>query len=94
MQGTSRDLALLENKEHMLEDENEIFYLIKTYNPKTNQIREIVLNNWEVRQSSSVTKDLAAKNVLFGHKKYPNLKDMLVRVKLPKLSQNSLNKIC
>ena len=58
-QDTPRDIALSENKEAMTDEENQIFYLTTTFNPKNDQLRKIVTDNWEVLQRSSVTKDLS-----------------------------------
>ena len=69
------------------------FYLITTFNPKNDQIRKIVTDNWEVLHRSSVTKDLSEKRIIFGYRKCPNLKDILVRAKLPKLSDDRTNRI-
>ena len=90
-QETPREPALSENKEVMADDESQIFYLITTYNPKND--RKIVTDNWEVLQRSSVTKDLSEKRIIFGHGKCPNLKDILVRAKLPKASEGTPNRI-
>ncbi len=83
-QDTPRELALSENKEIMTDEESQIFYLITTFNPKNDQLRKIVTVNWDVLQRSSVKKDLSKKRIVFGHRKCPNLTDILVRAKLPK----------
>ena len=59
-------------------------HLISTYNPNNNQIRDIVLQNWDILCRSSATKDLAEKKVVFEFRKNPNLKVLLVRGKSPK----------
>ena len=49
-------------------EEEDPFFLITTYNPQGNALREIVDRNWEVFQRSSATKQLAAKKPMFWHR--------------------------
>ncbi len=58
------------------------FFLITTYNPAGNALKEIVDLNWEILQRSSATKQLAEKKPMFGYRRPPNLRDMLVTAKV------------
>ena len=68
--------------EKFTDDEEAIFYLITTFNPMNDHLRDIVLKNWGILKRSSATKDLSMKKVVFGYRKCPNLKNILVRAKL------------
>ena len=89
VQAISREEALIPKEAEMTDEEEKIFYLISTYNPNNNQIRDIVLQKWDILRRSSATKDLAENKIVFGFRKNPNLKDILVRSRLPKIKDPS-----
>ncbi len=53
------------NPEKLNEDEETIFFLIMIFNPKNDQLRDIVIENWDILKRSSVTKDLSTKKSCF-----------------------------
>ncbi len=79
------DTLKLKEKEYVVEGQEDL-YLISTFNPGNTPFRTIIQNNWPILSRSSATKELSEKRIIFGYRKEKNLKDMLVRAKLP-LSQ-------
>ena len=63
--------------------ENRLF-LITTFNPGFSGLKSIVQQNWDLLHRSSTTKLLAETRITFGHRCLQNLKDLLVRAKVPK----------
>ena len=61
VQGISREEALEPNPKKLNEDEETIFFLITTFNPKNDQLRDIVIKNWDILKRSSVTKNCPRK---------------------------------
>ncbi len=63
-------------------DEN--LYFIQTYCPEFEEVTKIVRNNWDLLKRSSATKVLGENRVICGFRRPKNLRDILVRAKLPK----------
>ncbi len=83
---------LLTYSSDMKTDEEGVFddtlYFIHTYCPEFNEAIKIVKSNWDLLKRSSATKVLADKRVICGHRRPKNLKDHLVRAKLPVIKQD------
>ena len=71
VQGISREEALEPNPEKLTEDEETIFFLITTFNPKNDQLRDIVIENWDILKCSSVMKDLSTKKLFSATENAP-----------------------
>lgn len=67
------------------------FYMITTFQPGFSQPQEIVKTNWDILSSSKVTRDLHDTPIIFGYRRNRNLKDHLVKAKLPQETETSAN---
>ena len=66
--------------------EDETIFLITTYAPSFTELKDIVEKNWGILSRSSNTKRLCEHRLIHGYCRPKNLRDSLVRAKLPKLS--------
>ena len=82
--------TLLKATRELTTDE-EIVALVTTYSPKFNDLSEIVKRNWELLERSSTTKKLAESKIIVSYKRPKNLRDYLVRARLPKITQGQEN---
>ncbi len=64
------------------EGDDDPFFLVTTYNPQGNALRELVEKHWEVLERSSATKQLSSKKPMFGYRWCANLRDLLVSAKI------------
>ena len=78
---TTRDKSLTYKEEK--QDADECLLSVSAFTPGFDPPRNIIKGNWDLLMWSSVTKILAETKVIFGHRRPPNLKDSLVRAKLP-----------
>ncbi len=67
---------------------NEIFkekqlFLITTFEPEFPGLKKIIQDNWDLLNHSSLTKLLAETRVTFGYRRPQNLRDLLVRARIP-----------
>jgi hypothetical protein len=58
-------------------------YLVTTFNPGNQTARSIVQDNWQLIGRTHTT---APKEIIFGHRRNTNLRDLLVKAKLPEKS--------
>ena len=63
--------------------ENENFIAVTQYNPGTSPINEILRENWDILAQNSSTGWIYEKGYKVGYRRPKNLKDMLVRARLP-----------
>ena len=68
------------------QQEDETIFLITTYIPGFSGLRDIVQKNWGILSRSSTTKKLSEHRLIHGYRRPKNLRDSLVRAKLPKVS--------
>ncbi len=66
--------------------ENEIIFLISTYIPGFNGLKDIVQKNWGILSRSNTTKRLSEHRLVHGYHRPKNLWESSVRAKLPKVS--------
>ena len=64
--------------------------LVFTYQPNFGGLQEICKNNWDLLKRSTATKELSEQKIIYGYRRPKNLKDILVRAKLP--TTNNQNK--
>ena len=57
--------------------------LVTTYQPNFGGLQEICKANWDLLKRSTATKELSEQRVIYGYRRPKNLKDLLVRAKLP-----------
>ena len=69
--------------------ENESVFLISTFNPGFDCMRELVNKNWGILSRSSTTKALSEARVIHGYRRPKNLRDELVRAKIPKYAESA-----
>ncbi len=77
-----RKMGLEEHMKEIIKDSG--LFLITTYSPEFSELKGIANDNWDLLKRSSTTKVLAETKITFGYRCPPNLKDLLVRAKLPK----------
>ncbi len=70
------------------EQGNNPLFLISDYNPGFPSLKPFVTENWDLLTRSQATKILGENRVIFGYWRPKNLKDELVRAKLPTLAEN------
>ena len=79
-----RDELLTSSPDSKSNDTDGInLYLIVNYNPANPPIQDIVLKHWPTLGRSSATRPLVNAKIIFGHRRPPNLKDNLIRSRLP-----------
>ncbi len=81
--------SLLYNTNVRNDNSEKRFYIIDTYNPSNPNLKCIIKNNWGLLAKSIATRDLHSKKVIFGHRRPKNLKDLLVRARLPSPSKRT-----
>jgi len=62
---------------------SERVFVITKYTPGQNVLRDIITSNWSLLGRTNTTNTLHSSKIIFGHRRNTNLKDMLVRAKLP-----------
>jgi hypothetical protein len=58
-------------------------FLISTYHPSDNSVKEVVKNNWGLLGESPTTQFIHEKKLVCGYRRPKNLKEMLVRAGIP-----------
>ncbi len=72
-------------------DQNKLF-LTTTYHPHDSRLRDIVRNNWDILGKNNTTNYLHNKKLVCGFRRPKNLRDTLMRAKIPPLeSDKALN---
>jgi hypothetical protein len=71
------------------EPNNQLNFLITTYNPGSNIPRDVVTDNWPLLGMSNITNHLYESRVTYGHRRCKSLRDHLIRAKI---TQNKPNK--
>jgi hypothetical protein len=65
-------------------------FLISTYHPHTQFLREMVFKNWKLLGKSPTTDFIHKKHVLCGYRRPKNLRDLLVRAQVPQKQGDEL----
>ena len=85
-------ITLLNNlpiEEEDKEATNDKTFLITTFHPNFRECNNIVQRNWDLLDKSSSTRPLLKLNLIKGNRRAKNLRDILVRAKLPTHSGNN-----
>ena len=64
--------------------EEELNILVTSYNPGFNGLQKIVQDNWDILGHSCSTRELHNKKVITAYRRPKNLRDILVRARLPR----------
>ena len=64
-------------------DSSKTFYYINTFNPSNPSFKNIVQEIWPLLGRSSATRSLTECKIVYGYRRCSNLRDLLVRAKLP-----------
>ena len=76
------DRATTLTKKVKVTDEEEKLYLITTFRPNGNPVKDVVSKNWDMLDRSKTTKKFFNRKVVKGYKRPKNLRDHLVRSKI------------
>ena len=87
------DRTTLLNQTNIEEEDKEVeldkTFLITTFHPHFKECNKIIHKNWYLLDKSSSTSPLLKLNLTKGNRRAKNLRDILVRAKLPKPLGNS-----
>ena len=86
------DRMLLLKATHETENEDDIVALVTTFVPQFSDLSTIVKRNWALLERSSTTKKMVGNKLIVSYRRPKNLKDILVRARLPKLRENNNDK--
>jgi len=78
--------TLLEQERKNNNQENKDVFLITTFHPNDNSLREIVKKNWDILGQSAHTEYLFKKKLVVGYRRPKNLRDNLVHAGIPRLA--------
>ena len=73
-------------KEETTEEEPDKTFLITTFHPNFRECDKIVERNWDLLDKSNSTRPLLKLNMIKGNRRVQNLRDILVRARLPKIT--------
>ena len=73
--------------------DDETVFLITTFNPGFNDVRDLIKKNWGILTRSSTTKGLSELRVIHGYRRPPSIRDILVhsRLKIPHESSKGIS---
>ena len=80
------DLLAQKPNASTLGDDQKI-HIITTFSPEFLGLKPIIWDNWDLLKRSQATKLLAETKLVFGHRRPKNLRDFLVRAKLPQIKE-------
>ena len=78
-----REDLLREKTEEEEKQTDQVISIITSYTPQCNELPTLVKKNWGIVQRSSTTKNLAKRRLVVAYRRPKNLRDILVRAKLP-----------
>ncbi len=84
-QAQQRDRKTLLAYKPKNEKKENTLYLTTTYHPHNSLIRDIVKNNWDILGKNNTTDFLHKKKLICGYRRPKNLRDTLMRAKVPPL---------
>jgi hypothetical protein len=79
---TREDLLHPETPPSQTQAEDNL-YAISTYHPGAQPLKNIIQNNWPVLGRTHTTANVFNSQIIFGHRRNKNLRDLLVSAKLP-----------
>ena len=92
---------LLEKQRAKLTDEetaepnlNMDLFLTTSFNPEFQELGNLVRKNWDLLKRSAATKILAETKVVVGYRRPLNLKDLLVRARVPQIEEPKRKRPC
>ena len=69
-----------------LESSEQNLFLITTFDPESDILGKMVRENWDLLKRSAATKILAETRLITSYRRPPNLKDLLVRARVPQIT--------
>jgi len=66
-----------------------MIFLITTYHPHDNSLKDLIYHNWEILGKSQATEALYHKKLRCGYRRPKNLRDILVRAKVKRLPEDN-----
>ena len=78
-----RSRLLESTREVQVNDQKDKVFLITTFHPTDQALRQIVLKNWDLLGKSPTTSFLHEKKLMVGYRRPKNLRDILVKANLP-----------
>ena len=91
LQALHSDRATLLKHDKEKEAQENVNILVSTYNPGFRGLRPLVQNNWDILGRSCSTRKIHQNRLIAAYKKPKNLKDLLVRAKLPTHNPDTRN---
>jgi hypothetical protein len=79
------------NKQKEPKGKQDNVFLITTYHPTDNTVRDVVRKNWDLLGKSPTTQFLQNKRLLCGYRRPKNIRDHLVRAAIPYIEGDELN---
>jgi hypothetical protein len=70
----------------------EKLFIINTFTPNDQGLKHIVKHNWSILGRTHTTTHLHNHRLIFGHRRNKNLRDILVRARLPQMSPTKRDK--
>ena len=84
-----RNSLLAQNRPIDTPEQNNLF-LITRYNPDDSTLKDLVFKNWRILGTSTSTSYIYQKKLMVGYRRPKNLRDLLVRAKIPALPADHL----
>jgi hypothetical protein len=78
-----RSRLLESTREVQVNDQKDKVFLITTFHPTDQALRQIVLKNWDLLGKSPTTSFLHEKKLMVGYRRPKNLRDILVKANVP-----------
>ena len=70
--------------------DSDAIYLIMTYHPHDNSLKDLIYHNWEILGKSLATEELYHKKLRCGYRRPKNLRDLLVRAKVKRRPEDNV----
>jgi len=75
------------------QSDTDNLFLINTYNPLGNPLKDILQTNWSILGRTHTTTGIYSNKVIYGNRRNKNLQDILVHAKLPELTASNTPKV-
>ena len=76
---------LLSTHHNHTKDDGDKVFLITTYHPHDNSLKDVVYKNWDMLGRSVTTDFIHKRHLMCGYRRPKNLRDLLMRAKIPYL---------
>ena len=87
----SKDRNTLLNPTHQKDTNKDAVFLISTYHPHCNYLKEMVQKNWNLLGRNSTTEFLYQKRLICGYRRPKNLRDLLMKAKVSQKPGDTLS---